>query len=355
MNYVILSYSENGSLTIGAIIFGKYNLNLIDTNETYNLYKFSIENNTIYYPVSKINQELKLGEEKNILQSFSCLVECKKIIFLPFSNYENIISLFSEEKIFRISIQADPHNIPFDKNVNIITSVKPNHNIINNILYNIKLCIPYFFYIHQLSLVNYDLLNLFKNKEPKDKIFYYLRRIEDSVKNLRDRAYFIKKTESKIEKSFLETANGLHKNIELNKVSWGLYHLGNFFDYNSCMFNIIFESQLVDYCETNGDTQTWISEKSIFAILFANPFFLFANTFILKSLKELGIELLNDEFEGNDIEEKFDNFCKLFTDDKTEDRKKLYLKMSEKQIENRKKLLDYIHSPKKDVIEFLIN
>lgn len=352
MNYVILSYFEDGNLTIGAILFGKYNLNLIDTNETYNLYKFSTENNTIYYPVSKINNELKVGEEKNILQSFSFLAECKKIIFLPNCNYENIISLFGEEKIFRVSIQGDPCSIPFDKKVNIITSVKPNGTIINNILYNIKLCIPYFFYRHQLSLVNYDLLNIFKNKQPKDKIFYYLRRIEDGVYNMRDRAYFIKKTESKIEKSFLETVNGLHKNIELSKVSWGLYHLGNFFDYNNCMFNIIFESQHVDYPD---DTQTWISEKSIFAILFANPFFLFANPFILKSLKELGIELLNDEFEGNDIEEKFDNFCKLFTDDKAEDRKKLYLKMSEKQIENRKKLLDYIHSPKKDVIEFLIS
>ena len=38
-----------------------------------------------------------------------------------------------------------------------------------------------------------------------------------------------------------------------------------------------------------------------------------------------------------------------------EERKELFEKYKQKQIENRKKLLEYINSPKKEIIEFIIN
>ena len=352
MEFVILSFAEDGNLIQAAIIFGKYNIKLVDTNADYNIYKTVFENNTFYFPIKKNNNELQIGDEETILKTFNYLNSCKKIILLPGHNYQKVEDKFDNEKIFRISIQGDPCTIPFDKKVNIITSVKPNGIILNNLMYDIKLCIPYFFYRHQISLVNFELIDKIENKSLNDKIFLYLRRFEDGQENMKDRAYFIKKIKSKIGENYLETFNPLIKDFELSKVSVGLYHLGNFFDYNSCMFNLVFESQRVDYAE---DYQTWISEKSLFAVLFANPFFLLANPTILKSYKELGVELLNDEFTGNDIEEKFDNFCKLFEDNRIEDRKKLYLKMSEKRIENRKKVLDYIYSPKKEIIKFLIS
>jgi len=351
MKFVILSFAH-GDLIEAAIIFGKYNIKLVDTNTDYNIYQTQFENNTFYFPIKKNNRELEIGDEENILKNFPYLNSCKKIILIPEHNFlKNVMDRFYNETIFRISIQGDPCSFPFDEKVNMITSVKPNGTILHNFIYDIKLCIPYFFYRHQISLVNFELLDEFSDKHFKDKLFFYLRRFEDGKPKQKDRAYFIKKLKEKVSENYLETFNPLLRDFELSNVSVGLYHLGNFFDYNSCMFNMIFESQKVDRGDDRG---TWISEKSIFAVLFANPFFLLANPTILKAYKELGIELLNDEFVGNNIEEKFDMFCELFTNGKLEDRKNLFLKMKGKQKENRKKILDYIYSPKTEVIKFII-
>ena len=56
-----------------------------------------------------------------------------------------VMDRFYNETIFRISIQGDPCSFPFDEKVNMITSVKPNGTILHNFIYDIKLCIPYFF------------------------------------------------------------------------------------------------------------------------------------------------------------------------------------------------------------------
>jgi hypothetical protein len=69
----------------------------------------------------------------------------------------------------------------------------------------------------------------------------------------------------------------------------------------------------------------------------------------------LNIELLNDEFESNDIEKKFIQFIDFINNSTFEERMKLFSKMNEISLLNRKKLLDYIYSPKESVIEFLIN
>jgi hypothetical protein len=144
----------------------------------------------------------------------------------------------------------------------------------------------------------------------------------------------------------------MHEHIELQKISLGLYHLGNYFDYKKCMFNVIFETQYVDYLKPAGNLLT---EKTTFALLFSNPFFLLANTFILNTIKELDIILFNDEFIGEDIEEKFLNFCLFINESTFEQRVELYKKYKKINIENRKKILEYINYPKYKVIDFIIS
>ena len=65
--------------------------------------------------------------------------------------------------------------------------------------------------------------------------------------------------------------------------------------------------------------------------------------------------MFNDEFESNDIEKKFIQFIDFINNSTFEERMKLFSKMNEISLLNRKKLLDYIYSPKESVIEFLIN
>jgi len=352
MNYVILNYADDGSLTHSAIIFGKNNLKLVDTKQIFNLYKFTDGDNEFYFPIKKSNERLKLEQSQIIFTEYPFLNNCKKIVSLPSLKDENLISFYKDETLLAICFQGDPVSIEYDNPVKMLSCVKPSEKIKNDFFFDLKLCLPFFYYKHQLSLVDFNKIENYKINKPEDKIFFYSRRVDEFNSELRDRFYFTNLIYTNVDEKFLDKFNAVHKNLELSRIHYGLYHLGNFFDYNNCMFNLIFESQHVDF---QNDYQTWISEKSLFALLFSNPFFLLANKYILASLKELNIQLLNDEFIGNDIEQKFNNFCSIFKENSFEYRKNLFTKMNEKQIENRKKMLEYIHSPKKEVIEFLIS
>lgn len=351
MDYVILNYSEIRLLNL-AIIFGKNNLKLEDFNKDFKIYTYYHNDSKIYLPV--LNKDFgfrfKLGAERILFNHFDYLKELTKIIVLPSLPDSDVLSFFNGDKFIHLVFQGDPFSEVYSENIKVVSSTKYFKK--ENVLSDIKLCLPFFFYKHQISLVDFNQLVYCENKFPLDKIFVYERRADETSPILRHRGYFVNKIKSYFSDDKIETSNLLHKDIELETISMGKYHLGNFFDYQKCMFNIVFESQHVDY---KNEAQTWISEKTLFAILFANPFFLLANEDILNALKELGIDILNDEFDADDIGDKFDNFCMFMINSTLEERKELFEKYKQKQIENRKKLLEYINSPKKEIIEFIIN
>lgn len=352
MDYVILNYADDGSLTHWAIIFGKNNLELINSKKEFNLYKFVHGDNTFYLPIKRTNERLKLNQSKVIFAEYPFLSEFKNIVSLPNLIDNDLLSTYKDEILIQVLFLGDPAKFEYERPVKMITSVKPNGFIENDFIFDRKLCIPFFFYKNQLSLVDFVKLDKFKIEKPIDKVFSYSRRIDELHHSLRDRGYFINLLKSKMDLSKFELFSAVHKNVELSRIQFGLYHLANFFDYNQYMFNLVFETQNVDYPR---EDQNWISEKTVFALLFCNPFFLFVNKHILNSLKELNIELLNDEFESNDIEKKFIQFIDFINKSTFEERMKLFSKMNEISLLNRKKLLDYIYSPKESVIEFLIN
>jgi hypothetical protein len=354
MNYVILNYADDGSLTHSAIIFGKNNLKLVDTKQIFNLYKFTDGDNEFYFPIKKSNERLKLEQSQIIFTEYPFLNNCKKIVSLPSLKDENLVNAYKNEILIQILFLGDPATVSYEHPVKVITSVNPENSNGTDLFFDIKLCIPFFFYKNQLSLIDFIKADTFKTKTPKDKVFFYARRADERMYGMRDRGYFINMIKTKLNTDLFEISNSMHKNVELSRVQYGLYHLGNFFDYNDCMFNLVFESQHVDYFHKN---QFWISEKTLFPLLLSNPFFLFASKPILNALKELNIKLLNDEFEfdDEDIEKKFEAFIQFINNSNFESKKEFYVKMNEKQMENRKKVLEYIYSPKKEVIEFLIN
>jgi hypothetical protein len=352
MNYLILNYSEIRLLNF-AIIFGKNNLKLEDKNKDFNVYTYYHNDSKIFIPILNNNSmfRFKLGTEKILLNQFEYLKSAEKIIVLPDTANTEIVKTFADNKLLHIVFQGDPFLPVYDESVKVICSTK--YFIQSNIISDIKLCLPFFFYKHQISLVDFNELSNCENTNPLDKVFVYGRRSDENINLvLRHRGYFIKKIKEWLGEDKIETANLLHNDIELESISTGRYHLGNFFDYQKCMFNVVFESQHVDYC---NEAQNWISEKTLFALLFANPPFLLVNRDILNVLKELGIKLLNDDFEDADIGISFDKFCKFLKESSIGDRIELFKKHKLIQIENRKKLLDYIYSAKEDVINFIIS
>ena len=42
MNFTVLNYSNDGSLTPAAVIFGKHNLKLIESGNDFNLYEYDL-------------------------------------------------------------------------------------------------------------------------------------------------------------------------------------------------------------------------------------------------------------------------------------------------------------------------
>jgi hypothetical protein len=355
MNFTVLNYSNDGSLTPAAVIFGKHNLKLIESGNDFNLYEYDLNiNEKIFFPIKKNNYRLQFDEVAIILQEFPHLVDCKKIVWLPSeSDFGNkIIDTFKNDILVHITLQGDPVNVTYDyKNIKWISSVAPHIKSDSELFVDLKLSLPYYFYRHQISLVDFEKVGVIETPNVLDKIFYYGRRLEENDVNQKNRAYFITKIKGFLNSDWFVTSN-IHKNIEFSNIGVGLYHFGNFFDYKCCMFNLIFESLSVDCVR---DYQVWISEKTLFAVLFSNPFILFANNYVLNTLKEMDIRILNDEFDGNNVEEKVINFCHFMNNSSYAERRELYEKYLKISEQNRKHLLEYINNPKKDIINFLIN
>ncbi len=174
MDYVILNYADDGSLTHWAIIFGKNNLELINTKNEFNLYRFIYGDNTFYLPVKRNNQRIKLNQSKVIFAEYPFLSEFKKIISLPNLIDNDLLSTYKDEILIQVLFLGDPATFEYKSPVKIITSVKPNVLVENNFIFDRKLCLPFFFYKNQLSLVDFQKLDKFKMENPIDKVFSYL-------------------------------------------------------------------------------------------------------------------------------------------------------------------------------------
>jgi hypothetical protein len=186
-----------------------------------------------------------------------------------------------------------------------------------------------------------------------DKVFIYGRRMEEIESSLRNRRYFLNKMNSILPNEMIEYGNLFTTEVEGQSVSLGLYHFGNYIDYNSCMFNVVNESIQVDSLKSRASC--WISEKSVFAIMFATPTFLLANQEILETYNEMGIVLLNDEYDTPDIGDKFEMFCNFIKNSTPQERNELYTKHRIIQNRNREIMLDYINSTKINCIDYLLN
>jgi hypothetical protein len=202
-------------------------------------------------------------------------------------------------------------------------------------------------------LVNFNYIDSYENKNPEDKIFMYARRT-DVLDNdtMRDRKYFANVIRKSLSENKYQFGDTFRYEIEGERISFGAYHLGNYFDYNQFMFNVVSETI---YSDAVPDNANFISEKSMFAILFSNPFFLLANIVIRNTYKDMGILFLNDEFDKTDIGDKFEMFCDFINTSTYEQRFELYKKYKIIQKQNREILLEYIRNPKLDCLEFLLN
>jgi hypothetical protein len=373
MNYLVIDISPKG-LVNWAILFGKFNIEKVDSNEFYNLYKIQYQNITFWIPESNSpSRQFKVTHLKFIYQYWPELENSTKIVSLPDkisrdsdneedSFIEYVRTIYPPDTIYlHLQFRGDPAQAAYtqssDNNVKYISSsavAENSYKKTNHLhLYDLKLCIPFFYYKHSLSLANPKYLESFQSKSLMDKVFIYGRRMDEIESQLRNRRYFLNKMNSILPDEMVEYGNLFTMELEGQTVSLGLYHFGNYIDYNSCMFNVVNESINVDSLKNRHSC--WISEKSVFAIMFATPIFLLANQEILETYRDMGIVLLNDEFYADDIGDRFEMFCNFIKDSTPQERNELYTKHRIIQNRNREIMLDYINSPKINCIEYLIN
>jgi hypothetical protein len=120
----------------------------------------------------------------------------------------------------------------------------------------------------------------------------------------------------------------------------------SFFDYTTCMFNIIIETDVL---------YKFMTEKTLKSIISNTPTFLVINDTVYQSLKDEGFWFLNEEFNGNSINEKLINFCNYIAKCDDSDFKKLYEITFKKSMNNRNLLYEYIYSHKTKELNYLLD
>lgn len=374
MNYVVIDLSAR-KIANWAVLFGKSNIKKVQSNDLYNLYVIEYDGNTFYIPIPTApTRQLKYTHLKLIQSIWPEFETYTKIVSLPDTFHhdaeytddlliEHLHTIYPSDTIYiHLSFAGDPSNAVYtqttENKIRYLSSSQVGLNSRSKTnglhLYDLKLCIAFFYYKHLLSLANPKYLESFQSKELLDKVFIYGRRMDEPhVAHMRTRGYFLKKMKSILPDDMIEFGDLFTMEVEGYGLSFGLYHFGNYIDYNSCMFNVVNETIFVD--SQKDRNSCWISEKSVFAILFATPTFLLANQEILDTYKEMGIVLLNDEYDTPDIGDKFEMFCNFINDSTPEQRTELYNKHRIIQNRNREILLNYIDSPKTNCIEYLLN
>ena len=126
-------------------------------------------------------------------------------------------------------------------------------------------------------------------------------------------------------------------------------HFSNPLDYNKCKFNLVLET--LDY---TYDMVYFLSEKTTKGLMYSTPFYVNANDFLVKELKNKGYYTLNEEFEGINYE-NYKNFCRFMKNCSDGEFDNLYNLAIKKAKNNKNKLFDYIYSDKVNEINLLIN
>jgi hypothetical protein len=348
-------------------LFGKRNLEHLYTKEEYIV--FYNKEYDMYIPIKNntsndIKNALDMFLEDNIVS-----IDCKKYVLLPTdantnsaNEYlENLINVYKNTIPILFYINTDdfpriPYNIE-KYNIKVIASTNYHYNDRDvELMVDSGLSLCYFYYLNLWSLTNFDLV--FDNKTPKDKVFCYSKRFYDNENSRRK--YWFDRLSLVIPNEYIKTSNLLDtpyfKNANLVLAS---NSLASYFDYNECMFNLVNESD--DVYDPNGrynvDKFYKFTEKTLYAILFANPSLLICRPQLIDYLNNMGIVVLNNEFEFSsnvDFKICFDNFCNFIANSNSKDRKNLYNKYKHIQQSNRNILINYIEGSKNEILEYIL-
>jgi hypothetical protein len=338
------------------------------------------------YDVHIITQIKTSNYRKNVIDLFlednMESIDCNKYVLLPteidneneylnqlinsYTNIKPILLFINTDSFSRIGYDLEKYNIK------IAASMPYPYSLDVKLTLDYGLSLAYFYYLNLWSLTNFNLV--FDNINPKDKVFCYSKRFYDT--NNSERKYWFDRMASIIPKELLHTSNLLDepkfKNADLTLAS---YALASYFDYNECMFNIIHETEGVYSYNINMKESIpyKFTEKTLYSILFANPSILISQPELIKYLNDKGIVLLNNEFEAKtktvydvdnsvlslrnihaDFNIMFNNFCNFIINSKIDDRVNLYNKYKKIQKHNRTQLLNYIETPKKEILEYIL-
>lgn len=136
------------------------------------------------------------------------------------------------------------------------------------------------------------------------------------------------------------------------KLNNSTHHTSFLFDYNSCKFNIVMETQPLQ--KEKNNLSNFCSEKTLKSLIVSTPSYVVLQEDVFRDLKDYGFYFLNQEF-GEYNYNNYTRFCEFLNVCKENEIDDLYQKSYQHSKFNKLKLEEYIFSDKVKEIKFLTN
>jgi len=374
-NYLVLDFSEM-KLNNWAVLLGRKNIKAVQTSVLdFSVFKCDWKDNCLWFIYSsQWNKLLKMEDVSGIFYHFPEFESFEKIVGLPNSYNVEDGSLIEklEQQLsnvtfyIQLAFAGDPQTIiyPNHKKLKVVSSGPFNEKYITSNgevklaltknyahISDYKLTLCWFWMVNHLSLINKSLLeDMISNMNTHNKIFILGRRITDGAgySTADSRKYYTQILQDIVSEEKYHLHSVLNPHMDFSGFARNGTTTALLLDYNSCYFNLIFESWAphIDLTDT-------FTEKTASYCAISGPSFLIANPHLIDIIESMGIKPLNSFFTGDTLEEKLKNFCEFYQHSTEQEIKTFYNQQLEVQRNNRNIFWNYAENSKDSILELI--
>lgn len=328
-------------------------------NDNYEIYHSELFDVFFFYYKGEDNNEINiLNDLLSLTNQFNNQIH---VVLCDFRCVDNVLKMVDEVGYINYSVlnhmgemvyNTRPRNINDLKNIKYYFSCSDlfdEDNTIsdfqrtNKFIKDYKYSLIYFYYKLGFNFIQRGehIINL---SERENKVFLYTKAKQNSQRQ-------------EMIDMILPTDRIKTKNFNEDEIFWfkhnnSTHHSSFIVDYNSCMFNLIMETQPLQ--RNSNILSNFCSEKTLKSLMVSTPSYVALQEDVYEDLKKYGFYFLNQEF-GEYSFQNYITFClflKLTDDTEFE---KLYKKSHEFSRHNKIKLEEYIYSDKVEEIKLLTN
>lgn len=374
-NYLVLDFSEM-KLNNWAVLLGRKNIKAVQTPVLdFSVFKCDWKDKCLWFIYSsQWNKTLTMEDVSGIFYHFPEFEPFEKIVGLPNSYnvedgslIEKLEQQFSNVTLYiQLAFAGDPQTIiyPNQKKLKVVSSGPFNERYVTEDgetklrctqtyenISDYKLALCWFWLVNHLSLINRTLLEkMISSIQPENKVFILGRRITDGAgySTADSRKFYTSVLQKIVSEEKYKLHSLLNPHIDFSGFARNGTSTALLLDYNSCYFNLIFESWAphVDLTDT-------FTEKTASYCAFSGPSFLIANPHLISMLESIGIKPLNSFFTGDTLEEQLRNFCDFYQYSTEEEIKLFYNQQVEIQKNNREIFWNYAENSKDSILELI--